>query len=796
MLPRLALGQAADAKTPVAAGETAQETAGSGSERVPQDNRAAQAQIVRPVAIDTAVNYPADATGSAVVILRLLVTATGSVREVEVLSGDEPFASEAVSATGQWLFAPARRGDVPVAARIEFEVRFDQQVPPEPTATQNPPLGNAALPGPDAKGAAAVAAGGPAPAAPGASPAKPGSPRGRAKASIEEAVEVSVQGERPIGAVSLTRAEARQIPGALGDPLRAVDMMPGVTPTVSGLPLYYVRGSPPGNVGYFIDEVRVPFLYHAFLGPSVIHPELISDVTLHPGPYPARFGRYAGAIVSAELRDPRHEFGYRAEIGIFDSGGYVETPFAGDKGSFFFGGRYSYLGAFVTAFTPNTLEFWDYQSLIEYDITPADKVGAFIMGSFDYMESGLSTFSPDEGDYFGTEFHRIDLRYDHTFSADTNARVAFTAGVDRTRWSEGKLLDNALGGRVRFQHRFSEEFTSRFGFSFNQDSFDLELDNRSQNFLDLRDLLRARGDSALGGYTEFNWYPSRWVTLSPGARVDLFRSGDESAVGVDPRLATRLRLTDKLEALHGVGVSHQTPNYIPNVPGARVAGLSGGLQTAIHTNAGLEAQLPSDWFGTASVFQNVILDVTDPYSSTQEFAINAIEARKRPRARAYGFELSFKRPLTRRFGAFASYTLSHATRAFPDSPNIPAYETLSGSDRPHVLNLAGMYTFGTNWRLGLRSVFYSGVPGRLRSGGGAVFDQPRAAPFFRLDARVERRFRWGDRGYFSVVGELLNSTLSTEVIKRVCTPSEGAAICEDSAPGAVFLPNLKLEASY
>jgi hypothetical protein len=249
-----------------------------------------------------------------------------------------------------------------------------------------------------------------------------------------------------------------------------------------------------------------------------------------------------------------------------------------------------------------------------------------------------------------------------------------------------------------------------------------------------------------------------------------------------------------MEAVHGVGVSHQTPNYIPNVPGARVAGLSGGLQTAIHTSSGVEMQLPDDWFGTASVFQNVILDVTDPYSSTQDFAINAAEAKKRPRARAYGLELSLKRSLTRRFGAFASYTLSRATRSFPESPT-GAYETLAGSDRTHVLNLAGLYTFGHNWRFGARSVFYSGVPGRMRSGN-PLFDQPRAEPFFRLDLRMERRFRWGERGYFSVVAELLNSTLSSEVIRRQCSSRDGDTTCEDTAPGAVFLPNVKLEGSY
>src|SRR5207302_8535736 len=82
------------------------------------------------------------------------------------------------------------------------------------------------------------------------------------------------------GGVSLGRAEVRQLPGAFGDPFRALDALPGVTPIVSGLPCFYVRGAPPGNVGYFLDGVKVPYLFHVGFGPSVLHPGMIDRVDL------------------------------------------------------------------------------------------------------------------------------------------------------------------------------------------------------------------------------------------------------------------------------------------------------------------------------------------------------------------------------------------------------------------------------------------------------------------------------------------------------------------------------------
>src|SRR5690606_12270092 len=105
--------------------------------------------------------------------------------------------------------------------------------------------------------------------------------------------------------------------------------------------------------------------------------------------------------------------------------------------------------------------------------------------------------------------------------------------------------------------------------------------------------------------------PDPRVTVVPGIRVDQFRSGQQQELGVGPSLTATYRLTETLQTTHGVGIGHQTPNYIPNVAGARVAGLDGGLQTALFTTSGVEARLPDDWVGAAALFHNAIFDVTD-----------------------------------------------------------------------------------------------------------------------------------------------------------------------------------------
>src|SRR4029079_17865072 len=132
---------------------------------------------------------------------------------------------------------------------------------------------------------------------------------------------------------------------AFGDPFRAIETLPGVTPIASGLAYFFVRGAPPGNTGYCSDAVRVPALFHLGVGPSVIHPGLIERVDLFGGPYPARFGRLAGGVVTADLLEPDTSRAHgEATVRLFDAGALVEAPLAGGRGTALAAARYAYAG--------------------------------------------------------------------------------------------------------------------------------------------------------------------------------------------------------------------------------------------------------------------------------------------------------------------------------------------------------------------------------------------------------------------------------------------------------------------
>ncbi len=719
------------------------------------------AEIQLPVAVTTPVAYPAGETRSASVVLELDVDAQGVVTGARAVAGEPPFSDVAVAAARSWTFIPAKRGAEPVRSRFRFSIQFEP--PPVETPVAAPPSATAAAPH----------AAGPPPI-----------------------IEVVVQGERPPkpppGTVTITRAEAEALPGTFGDPLRAIEAQPGVVPIVSGLPSFFVRGAPPGNVGYFIDGVDVPLLYHAFFGPSVLHPGLIEDVQLHKGAVPVEFGRFAGPVVSATLTPLAHRFTGEGNVRLIDAGGLVEAPFGpcpgGEKpdcslGSVRLGGRYAYTGLILSQLSDAKLNYWDYQGQASVSVGRHDELGVLAFGAYDYFDAGASS---DQGGG-KVRFHRLDLRWDH-HAGRTHLRVALTGGYDSTGGVEATtsiVRDRSARLRSELVSELSDAVTLHAGIDGRLDDFALETDPLLLNFADYSRLFPARTETTVGGYVSVELRPTRRITVVPGIRTDLYWDRGQSAAAVDPRVSAAFALTDEVTVETSIGMSHQRPNFVPNVPGAQVADLSGGLQEAIVFDSGVKWKLPSDITAKASVYRAGYFNALDPLGGKRDFSIDREVLDQRSTIASGGLELSLARPLTRKLGGFLAYTLSRTTESFGTQSNV------SGFDRPHVFQAALGYDFGRGWTTGARAVVYSGVPELNLQGSPHFSTERRGRPYFRLDVKAEKRWRLGARAWWSVVFEMLNATGTTEVVRLDCGER-----CAERSAGPVVLPSLGVQAGF
>lgn len=590
-----------------------------------------------------------------------------------------------------------------------------------------------------------------------------------------------VEGDERSPASSFSAADLRRLPGAFGDPFRAIEALPGVTPVASGLPYFLIRGAPPGHVGYFIDGIRVPQLYHLFFGYSVVHPSLIHSIELFRGGYPAAYGRYTGGIVTADLAEPSGRVHGEAGLRLIDSGALIEAPFAGTKGNARVSGRYAYTKHVLPLFSDVDLGYWDYQGVVSYDLGPEDTLGLFTFGSSDHFEQeGLSEFGS------GSQFHRVDLRYDHRFGNDGHARVALTAGYDRTATDYGHLSDEIVGGRFHFVHALADGVELHAGADVQRDSYELEVDLLSPDYPDLTALFPTREDTTAGAYLELALRPEPWVQLALGVRSDLFQSQDQSAVGVDPRASAAFVVRRGVRVLHAFGIAHQSPDFVPGVPGARVAGLQGGLQRSIQASSGVEVDLPSGFVASLTAFENVFSNLVDPLGVSRDVYARIDSATIRSQGSSYGLEAMIKRQISEDFSGFVTYTLSRSERSHG------RIGTLSAIDRTHVANAALVYEVLPRTRLGLRLFAMSGVPTEVTTPEGLVFDgETRTRPFYRVDVRIDRSWQLAERVRLSAVAELLNATFNEEVIRRRCD-----RVCRDTQVGPVAIPNVGAELAF
>lgn len=786
-----------------------------------------------PQPIDVRVAYPPGGEGRHTVVVEVAVGADGFVHGVSVVRGPPLFSDAALQQAKGWRFRPATRDGVPVAARLRFAVDFEPA--PEAAAADSAAIDSSS---PSAREAPSNTS---PQSKPGAETPPPGEPNPSrtATAGEDDVVEVLVVGERKEAGTSLDSAEVRELPGAFGDAFRAIEVLPGVVPIASGLPYFYVRGAPPGNVGYFFDGVRVPVLFHFAAGPAILHPAFVGRVDLYPGAYPARYGRYAGAIVAGEMEEPEYRLRGEASIRLVDSGAMIEAPFLDGQGSVMAGARISYTGLLLSLLSPEVdVRYWDYQSRSRVRLDDDDSVEVLVFGSGDFVSGPMfndETGREEETTLVDIGFHRLDVRWDRDL-VDGRLRNAVTLGYDRTGFEDGQveLTSTLFGARSELERQLDPENRLSAG-------VDVLFERLQQNFDNFGDEIGVesapppmfdqgaaspvegaappvegaapplppteppppsdvqlagdressqpgdedfdlgfgdRTDFTAGAYADVVMDLTPGVEFTPGLRADVFVSRGDVAVGVDPRLRVRYQLAENFALIHALGLAHQMPSFPIPIPGITPS-LKGGLQRALQHSVTGELQMDESYSLTMSVFQSAFFNMTDligvPDAASQGF---------RSIGHAYGFEAMFRRSLTRKLGGFVSYTLSRSERA------LGRYGGPSGTDRTHVLNAALSYDLGRNWRFGNRFMFYTGLPAIL----GTSEPDPslRTTPFWRVDWRLQKRWLNDSGGYWGVIFEVLNTTLNEEVISIHCDDFG----CGEDTIGPVTIPSIGVEGAF
>ena len=605
--------------------------------------------------------------------------------------------------------------------------------------------------------------------------------------------ETVVVAPRDEPSVELRGPELVTIPGSLGDPFRTIESLPGVAAVAWPAPIYAIRGSNPGNTGYFLDDLQVPVLFHLALGPAVFHPDLFESIAFYPGGYPTRYGRYVAGIVAAQSRSPPEDRVHAvAELRLYDAGALVSAPLPDHNGSAAAAFRYSYTGALLALLRNDiSISYWDYQVRIDRHWR-SWRLALLLFGSNDELlyhpPDGLGPSAGGANDGLNTlfknqqyllRFHRVSLRATTDLGAgQLSLRLAL--GADRSTAPLAQVYPIRLASysilpRVAYQRATTWA------------DWEAGVDAQTQWFVPQTsvveaggsDLARQRTAVLVAGYASAAIRAGSRLTLTPGLRLDSYTISGVTRLDLGPRLAARLVLDPRTWLVASGGRCSQPPSLTVQIPAAENFGLAlYGLQTSWQGALGLgtrrvpgvEAEV------TAYVQRYVLSDLRDP--ALVEVDPLASDFLIRRNARSYGLELMIRRPATERLHGWLSYTWSQNQRALGGGLIGP-----SDWDQRHVLNLVLGYRLGLT-TLGARGHLNTGRPVLVHGNQADAF--VRLPTFYQIDLRAERRLLFNS---FTLVGyvEIVNATLSRQVY----------GLSQDSTSGEltqgslrVFLPSL------
>jgi Carboxypeptidase regulatory-like domain/TonB-dependent Receptor Plug Domain len=613
------------------------------------------------------------------------------------------------------------------------------------------------------------------------------SERVEVKGELFRKAEPGVASQQVLGSADLQNLRGL----VLDDPVRALQVLPGVAATDDFQADFSVRGVDFGHIGLAIDGVASPFLSHTVQGVDetgsigMVNSDILERVSLLNGSYPQRFGNRTGAQVEMTLREGSRDR-RQARVSLSGSSASVvaEGPIGrARRGSWLMSIRKSYLDLLIKQVSDNNnfaFGFSDLAGRLAWDLTDHQQVGFSVVAGHSALNAsqlhvGLNDPFVATNDAF---LATGSWRYVGSSRLTISQHISATGGRYHNRSLTRVVLDD--GDSVTAAWR--SDLTAALGSRWTLDAGASVAHSRdratSRRVIDPRKPAELREDASLGStlagaYGEARWRNSRGVLMAAGARVDTWTGTDRTTAS--PWLRTEIPLSGALELAAGTGVYRQFPDFneVTGLRGtagleserawqsdvgvARLLGKALRVQaTVFHRRGGSGITLPGDdWRLVGGMLRPPDLDT---------HYVNAITER------SSGLELQAQRRSPNGLSGWVSYTVGHTT----DTDESTGERFDADFDQRHAVNLYALYrlTNRTNVSLKVRAATNFPVRGYIEElpgtpGSPVPADQParyaisearntaRLPPYARVDVRVNHVFAV-PRGRLTLYVELMN----------------------------------------
>ncbi|MDO4790610.1 MAG: TonB-dependent receptor plug domain-containing protein [Porphyromonas sp.] len=274
-----------------------------------------------------------------------------------------------------------------------------------------------------------------------------------------------------MGSIEIPLEIIRRAPALLGeaDPLKTIQMLPGVQAGVDGSAGIFVRGGGQDENLFLLDGVPLYNVNHLFGFFSVFTPEAIKRVDLYKGSFPSRFGGRLSSVVDIRTNDGNmRSYHGTASIGLISSKFHFEGPIIKDKTSIHASYRRTYADILARPFMTETEKggyyFQDFTLKLNHRFGDRDRLFLSLYGGDD---SFYSIFSETQNKIQIKTEGKISwgnlvssLRWNHIFSSQlfSNTTVAYTRYKLNTSNKESEYV--ITDGRPKLHDGYDLRFTS------------------------------------------------------------------------------------------------------------------------------------------------------------------------------------------------------------------------------------------------------------------------------------------------------------------------------------------------
>jgi hypothetical protein len=208
------------------------------------------------------------------------------------------------------------------------------------------------------------------------------------------------------------------------DPIKSLQLLPGIAAGVEGTADIYVRGGTPDQNLILLDGAKIYNANHLFGFLSPINPSLVKNIKLYKSGFPARFGGRLSSVLEIETEGGnKSDWATTVGVGLINSRFQISGPLKKGRSSISIGGRTAHL-SLLNAIAKNEESFQTYSF---YDLN--------LKANWQYDRSNIS-FS-------------LFRNYDRTVVAQNTVRTPL----------EGVFDYGNLTGSARWSYALSDRFT-------------------------------------------------------------------------------------------------------------------------------------------------------------------------------------------------------------------------------------------------------------------------------------------------------------------------------------------------